>query len=300
MIISARDVVLRKQTASEPEIRVALSGNLCRCTGYLGIVRAAHSVIADRRARGIAGIPDGGRKRLGPAGSGHAAPATTAAPIRAAANPSAAPAGQTVIARVDADWKPQASLRQSFTVSYPPEMVWAFFGRMKEVAACLPGASLDGEPAAGHVDGRIRVKVGPIAAEFQGVAEVTRDDVSRSGTIIGAGRDTRGNSATRGAIRYAVGPGDNDGAARVDVEIGYALTGALAQFSRAGLVQDVAGRLTAAFVRNLEARLTYAASGGEGRSPPPAVANEVNAAALIWSVVIGRMKRFVARLIGRS
>ena len=40
MIVSARDIVLRLETPSEHDIRVAMSGNLCRCTGYVGIVRA--------------------------------------------------------------------------------------------------------------------------------------------------------------------------------------------------------------------------------------------------------------------
>ncbi|HBF57577.1 MAG TPA: carbon monoxide dehydrogenase, partial [Afipia sp.] len=33
MLVSARDVVLRMQAPSEHDIRVAMSGNLCRCTG---------------------------------------------------------------------------------------------------------------------------------------------------------------------------------------------------------------------------------------------------------------------------
>src|SRR5258707_12311540 len=70
MLVSARDVVLRLPQADEGLIRVGLSGNLCRCTGYVGIVRAVQSVIEARRARNIAPMPDGGRKILGPVGSG--------------------------------------------------------------------------------------------------------------------------------------------------------------------------------------------------------------------------------------
>ncbi|MEY9368536.1 aerobic-type carbon monoxide dehydrogenase small subunit (CoxS/CutS family) [Bradyrhizobium diazoefficiens] len=74
MLVSARDLVLRLPDADERRIRVGLSGNLCRCTGYVGIVRAVQSVIGARRARNIAPQADGGRTSLGPAGSGRAAP----------------------------------------------------------------------------------------------------------------------------------------------------------------------------------------------------------------------------------
>ena len=51
MLISARDLVLRAQSPSEHDVRVAMSGNLCRCTGYVGIIDAIRSVIGDRRVR---------------------------------------------------------------------------------------------------------------------------------------------------------------------------------------------------------------------------------------------------------
>jgi aerobic-type carbon monoxide dehydrogenase small subunit (CoxS/CutS family) len=40
MLISAWDLLRRKPQLSEAEIRIAISGNLCRCTGYQGIVRS--------------------------------------------------------------------------------------------------------------------------------------------------------------------------------------------------------------------------------------------------------------------
>lgn len=51
MLIIARDIVLRLPDADAQRIRIELSGNLCRCTGYVGIVRAVERVLADRRAR---------------------------------------------------------------------------------------------------------------------------------------------------------------------------------------------------------------------------------------------------------
>ena len=49
MLMTARDIVLRLPDADEARIRLELSGNLCRCTGYVGIVRAIQRVLAARR-----------------------------------------------------------------------------------------------------------------------------------------------------------------------------------------------------------------------------------------------------------
>jgi carbon-monoxide dehydrogenase small subunit len=40
MLISSHDLLQRKTGLDEEQIRVAMSGNLCRCTGYQGIVRS--------------------------------------------------------------------------------------------------------------------------------------------------------------------------------------------------------------------------------------------------------------------
>ncbi|MGZ4126085.1 MAG: (2Fe-2S)-binding protein [Actinomycetota bacterium] len=44
MLISATALLRSTPDPSEEEIRLALSGNLCRCTGYDGIVKAVRSV----------------------------------------------------------------------------------------------------------------------------------------------------------------------------------------------------------------------------------------------------------------
>ncbi len=52
MLIMARDIVARLPDADEPRVRLELSGNLCRCTGYVGIVRAVKRVLAERKEAG--------------------------------------------------------------------------------------------------------------------------------------------------------------------------------------------------------------------------------------------------------
>ena len=38
MLVAARDIVLRLPDADEARVREEMAGNLCRCTGYRGIV----------------------------------------------------------------------------------------------------------------------------------------------------------------------------------------------------------------------------------------------------------------------
>ena len=46
MLISATALLRANDDPTEDDVRIALSGNLCRCTGYDGIVRAVQKVAA--------------------------------------------------------------------------------------------------------------------------------------------------------------------------------------------------------------------------------------------------------------
>ena len=48
MILSSLYLLKRNPNPSEDEIRKAIDGNLCRCTGYLGIVKAVQAAIASK------------------------------------------------------------------------------------------------------------------------------------------------------------------------------------------------------------------------------------------------------------
>ena len=283
MLVSARDLVLRLPNADERSIRVGLSGNLCRCTGYVGIVRAVQSVIEARRARDIAPEPGGGRKILGPVGSGRSLDQGTERVrpvVRGQAKPEAANAAISI-----PDFIPATTLTQHFSVAHPPEQVFAMFGDIAAVAACLPGASLTAPPKPERVEGAIRVKIGPIAATFAGAARVERNAADMSGRIVGIGNDRRSRSSTQGEICYRLVPIEQG--TRVDLSIGYTLTGMLAQVGRPGLVRDLAARLIAEFAGNLDRRLSGTSTGN--------AAAELSGTAL----ASGLLRTWLARWFGR-
>ena len=258
MLISARDFVLRAQSPSEHDVRLAMSGNLCRCTGYVGIIDAIRSVIADRRARGISAIAGAGRSALGPVGSimvlvlmyrtlGLVRSRIWRTGPRRKVQGRSPRTYPSILPRRRLSTRASSSTTRSTKCGASsrtcPRSQPAFPGRPLAVSG------------ARFVTGKMRVKVGPIAAEFNGSAEIDRDPATHSGTIRGSGRDRRSSSATQGIIRYRLVPVAEQ-STRVELSVGYRLTGTLAQFSRSDLIQDIAGRLIALFAQNLESRLT--------------------------------------------
>jgi carbon-monoxide dehydrogenase small subunit len=297
MLISARDLVLRLPEPDERSIRVGLSGNLCRCTGYVGIVRAVRSVIEQRRKRGVPPLPGGNRSALGPVGSDNGTNASTPdvarVPTTKAETRHEDDTRREVTPAIP-DFTPAKIFEEHFTVPYPPDKVFDMFGDVARIAGCLPGVSLTGVPTPERVEGLIRVKLGPISANFHGAARIERNVENLSGRIVGMGSDQRSRSSTQGEVRYRLVPSEQGTATRVELSIGYSLRGMLAQIAREGLVRDLAARLTADFAHNLDRHLS-----GVRRDGSVAEAQNLNSVSLLIDLVRTRARKAIRQILGR-
>jgi carbon-monoxide dehydrogenase small subunit len=294
MLITARDIVLRLPEADPARIRAELSGNLCRCTGYMGIVRAISRVLDERRGGKTSGV-NVVQGPLGPVGARRAAQATAeaAADVKVATVPIVQEFGAETVFGL-AGRKPNVEIQQSFVVARPPEEIWTFFGDIARVVRCLPGASLTAPPAGNQIEGQMSVKLGPIIANFAGHARIERDDARRRGIIKGAGRDQSGGSRAAGEAEYAVEAVENGGT-RVALTIRALLLGPLAQFGRGAIVEDLVARITEAFALNLERHLGGTLSDIDAAAPAP-----LNAGALIRRAIWAQVKRLFAWFTGGS
>jgi carbon-monoxide dehydrogenase small subunit len=295
MLMTARDIVTRLPDADEKRIRQELSGNLCRCTGYVGIVEAVKSALASVKASGRTEVT--ARSGIGPVGSHPpATPQDLSRSPRAAGVANRPHPIAPLPENLDAiDWtsvgKDGVALRQSFSVPFARVEVWRFFSDLDQVTRCMPGARLTKPVHGGRAEGEVNVKLGPIVSAFHGMLDVDRDDDHFRGVVRGAGRDAKSPSSARAIISYEVHPLDA-AASRVDVSVTFLLSGALAQFSRSGLVNDVAAHLTGIFARNLEARLS-------GAPAAAASAEVLDAGAAARSAIWSRMTAFVRKICGR-
>ncbi|AMN41107.1 xanthine dehydrogenase family Fe-S subunit [Rhodoplanes sp. Z2-YC6860] len=290
MLMTARDIITRLPDADEKRIRLELSGNLCRCTGYVGIVKAIQSAQAAAKAAGYAKPAANGR--IGPVGS-HAPTTRQDFSQRPASNTAAKPAALSLTENFDViDWaaveQQGVELRQSFAVPFGRDQVWRFFADLDQVTRCMPGARLTRPMQGSRAEGEVNVKLGPIVSAFHGVLDVSRDDSQFRGTVRGAGRDAKSPSSARAIITYAV-QSSGASASQVEVAVRFLLSGVLAQFSRSGLVKDVADHLTRVFTQNLEARMS-------GRPAAAETAETLDAAAIarsaLWTRITGFVRRF--------
>jgi carbon monoxide dehydrogenase subunit G len=195
-------------------------------------------------------------------------------------------------------------ITKQFSLAYPREVVWNAMGDVYQVAECLPGASIVEDMGDNRYKGKFTVKVGPMAASFAGDLGIARKPEDWTAVVTGKGADTRSGSRATGSMTYALsapGAGQTD----VDVICDINLAGALAQFGKGTVIQEIANRITAEFVRNFETKVAASApadaSPSQDRqqklaSQPPGVAESLDVGNLFWTM----MKERIAALFRRG
>jgi carbon monoxide dehydrogenase subunit G len=196
-------------------------------------------------------------------------------------------------------------IEQSFQVPFAPDLVWRCFRDIEGIVACLPGAALTAPPDNGQLKLSMTVKLGPIVAAFSGAGEIRLDDAARQGSVTGSGSDRKSGSRVKGEAAFSLHDDSTTTAlTRVNVRVDYAIAGSLAQFSRGGIVRELAERMTAAFADNLKKKLeaenipasTAAATASTAASttaaPTPAVA-PLDLGGLFWRMLLTRLKRML-------
>ncbi len=148
-------------------------------------------------------------------------------------------------------------IEQRFTVPYSREAVWTCFHDTPGIVACLPGASLTAPPDNGALKLAMTVKLGPIVASFAGDGQMMLDEAAYRGSVSGGGVDRKSASRVKGEAAFSLDE-TTPGETRVDVKVDYSIAGSLAQFSRGGIVKELATRMTEAFAANLKAKLDQA------------------------------------------
>jgi hypothetical protein len=166
-------------------------------------------------------------------------------------------------------------LNNDFEVAAPIEKVWEVINDVELIAPCLPGAQLE-EVENDEYKGFVKVKVGPITAQYKGVARfVEKDDSNHRVVIRGEGRDTRG--AGNAAADITASLESTAEGTRVKVVTDLKITGKVAQFGR-GVMADISKKLMGQFADNLSELVL--SEGGISRSDEPDNSNNQDSEAI--------------------
>jgi carbon monoxide dehydrogenase subunit G len=139
-------------------------------------------------------------------------------------------------------------ISDEFQVTLPVEQAWRVLLDVERIAPCMPGAQLQ-EVEGDEYRGIVKVKVGPITAQYKGAARIVEADEGARRIVIRAeGRDTRGQgNASANVTATLRSEGD---ATVVGIDTDLQVTGKVAQFGR-GVMAEVSSKLLGQFVECL-------------------------------------------------
>lgn len=150
-------------------------------------------------------------------------------------------------------------LTNEFTVDVPVDEAWIVLTDVARIAPCLPGAQLQSVEG-DEYRGVVKVKVGPVTAEYKGKAMfLERDEAAHRAVLRAEGRETRGQGNASATITAQLEP--SGASTRVSVTTDLAISGRVAQFGR-GVLADVSSKLLGQFVDSLESTVLRGASSG--------------------------------------
>ena len=192
-------------------------------------------------------------------------------------------------------------LENQFSVRATLEETWRLLTDLERIAPCMPGAELTGRDGDAY-QGRVKVKLGPVLAQYEGRASfIEKDDAAKRGVLRAEGRELKGQGNAKATVTASLAAASEG--TRVMLETDLAIVGRLAQMGR-GLIGEVSARLLDEFVANLERLIAASAQPAAPAIAPTAPATtapaEVQPVDLLAAAGVPLLKRLLPLAIGAA
>ena len=190
-----------------------------------------------------------------------------------------------------------------YPVGVESDYAWRLLCDMPSVAVCMPGAELTDQLDENRYKGKVKVKIGPAIASFNGDIEMLQvDQELRQVRMSGKGAD-KGGSFVSLNLTATVETAENDVASVLVGRAEISVKGKFAQYGERMMIQ-VSDMVLGQFVDNFTAAASVLSS-HEGAEPIdkstirdaiPEQNRELNALVMIWRLV----KAWFAGLFGKG
>ena len=141
-------------------------------------------------------------------------------------------------------------IEDQFRVDVPVDEAWRVLLDLERIAPCLPGAQLQ-EIEGDEYRGIVKVKVGPITAQYKGAAQDRARSTRRRTRWCSARGPRHARAGQRVGDDHSRRSSPTATARACDIDTDLTITGKVAQFGR-GVMADVSSKLLGQFVENLE------------------------------------------------
>ena len=141
-------------------------------------------------------------------------------------------------------------IHNEITLQAPPDELFAFLSDVERVGPCLPGATIEGKDGEDYA-GRMKVKVGPINATYQGKLRFLElDKDARRAVMRARAEEVNGQGNAEASITTEVDEADaGNSVIRMDTDL--QIRGKVAQFGR-GAMEKISQRMFEQFAGNIE------------------------------------------------
>lgn len=200
----------------------------------------------------------------------------------------------------------EVKVDKRYPIEVDPERAWVVLQDLRSVTVCMPGAELTEEVDARRFKGKVKVKVGPATANFDGDVEMLLVDASARQVRLNARGVDKGGSSAAMDLTALIEATENPTASVLVGRADVIVNGKFAQFG-GRMMGQVSDMILAQFASNFAAAAAaLPAAQGESGAAPVADATaaraalsersrELNAFAMIWQLV----KNWFAGLFGR-
>lgn len=201
----------------------------------------------------------------------------------------------------------EVKVDKRYPLEVDAERAWVVLRDLRSVSVCMPGAELTDQVDDSHFKGKVKVKVGPATALFDGDVIMQQvDDAARQIRLNAKGADKGGSSATMD-LTASIEPVESPAACVLVGRADVIVNGKFAQFG-GRMMSQVSDMILGQFAGNFGAAAAALPVPGAGETATPVADaaaaqaalstrdREINAFAMFWQMV----KNWFAGLFGKS
>lgn len=243
MLATAYDIVRRLPEIDDQQIRKELSGNLCRCTGYAGIVAAIRQVLNSNPENATVSPITRQNKKFSELPEIEKEDIVTDIGFQ----------GHPELLDISPGEIKGVTLDRELKLELSKEKLWEIISDLPTIASCIPGMALQNLGDDGEVTGKLTVAVGPIKASFSGKGRVNFEASNNSGELYGAGTDKLTRSKILAKLSFDIKQFEEKHSS-LSLHVTYDLRGPLSQFGRKALIEEIADNLLKDITKSILAK----------------------------------------------